>query len=139
MHGTAANRQTNWGVLAPVLANEGYCVLRSPSGIERTSRGRFPRPAVSHHSETAQGSCRTSSTTFSATGASKVDLIGHSQGTTVSAYYAKFLGGDTHVSKIVSIAPLWDGSRSARRKASGTGFRQRQLRHRTARRGRLLR
>ena len=47
---------------------------------------------------------------LSATGASKVDLIGHSQGTTVSAYYAKFLGGDEKVSKIVSIAPLWDGS-----------------------------
>ena len=48
-----------------------------------------------------------------ATGASKVDLIGHSQGTLMPEYYVKFLGGARHVKRYVSLAPLWHGTRAA--------------------------
>ena len=111
VHGTAANRQTNWGVLAPVLANEGYCVFALTFG-NRTDQ---PWPISAAGGLAPLGDSARQLSDFvddvlSATGASKVDLIGHSQGTTVSAYYVKFLGGDAKVSKIVSIAPLWDGS-----------------------------
>ncbi|MBT2263634.1 alpha/beta fold hydrolase [Rhodococcus erythropolis] len=111
VHGTAANRQTNWGVLAPVLANEGYCVFALTFG-NRTDQP-WPISAaggLAPLGDSAEQLAEFVDQVLSATGSSKVDLIGHSQGTTVSAYYAKFLGGDAKVSKIVSIAPLWDGS-----------------------------
>ena len=48
-----------------------------------------------------------------ATGARKVDLVGHSQGTLMPQYYVKFLGGARHVKRYISLAPLWHGTRSA--------------------------
>lgn len=111
VHGTAANRQTNWAVLAPVLANEGYCVFALTFG----NRSDLPWPlsaagGLAPLPESAQQLSDFVDGVLEATGASKVDLVGHSQGTTVSGYYAKFSGGDDKVSKIVSIAPLWNGS-----------------------------
>lgn len=47
-----------------------------------------------------------------ATGAQTVDIVGHSQGTYMPAYYLKELGGATKVTKYVSLAPLWKGTRS---------------------------
>lgn len=46
----------------------------------------------------------------SATGASKVDIVGHSQGAVMPQYYVKYLGGDRTVEKYVALAPLWDGT-----------------------------
>ncbi|MCJ0904555.1 triacylglycerol lipase [Rhodococcus sp. ARC_M6] len=111
VHGTAANRQTNWAVLAPVLANEGYCVFALTFG----NRTDLPWPisaagGMSPLPDSAQQLSAFVDSVLATTGASQVDLVGHSQGTTVSGYYAKFLGGDAKVSKIVSIAPLWEGS-----------------------------
>lgn len=111
VHGTAANRQTNWAVLAPILANEGYCVFALTFG----NRTDLPWPlsaagGLAHLPDSAQQLSTFVDDVLDATGASQVDLVGHSQGTTLSGYYAKFLGGDTKVSKIISIAPLWNGS-----------------------------
>ena len=44
------------------------------------------------------------------TGASKVDIIGHSQGTLMPTYYVKYLGGATKVYNYISLAPLWHGT-----------------------------
>ena len=45
-----------------------------------------------------------------ATGATKVDLVGHSQGTLMPAYYLKYLGGAKKVRNYISLAPLWHGT-----------------------------
>lgn len=46
---------------------------------------------------------------IAATGATKVDLVGHSQGTLMPDYYVKFLGGSRYVARYISLAPLWHG------------------------------
>ena len=48
-----------------------------------------------------------------ATGAAKVDIVGHSQGTLMPNYYVKFLGGAKFVKRYVSLAPLWHGTQVA--------------------------
>ncbi|MDI9919172.1 alpha/beta fold hydrolase [Rhodococcus sp. IEGM 1379] len=120
VHGTAANRQTNWAVLAPILANEGYCVFALTFGNNpdlpwplSAAGGLAPLP------DSAKQLSAFVDDVLESTGASRVDLIGHSQGTTLSGYYAKFLGGDAKVSKIVSIAPLWNGSEAGPPKGIG--------------------
>src|SRR5690606_17677107 len=45
-----------------------------------------------------------------ATGARKVDLVGHSEGTVVPQWYIKFLGGKKHVKRFVGIASAFKGT-----------------------------
>jgi triacylglycerol lipase len=47
---------------------------------------------------------------LAATGATKVDIVGHSQGTLMPDYYAKYLGGAAKVNAYISLAPLWHGT-----------------------------
>jgi triacylglycerol esterase/lipase EstA (alpha/beta hydrolase family) len=45
-----------------------------------------------------------------ATGAAKVDLVGHSQGGMMPRYYIDFLGGASSVAKLVALAPSNNGT-----------------------------
>lgn len=113
-HGTGGSQQTNWGAYVPLLKNEGYCVFALTYGA--LDDLPWPGPAVGGMGlieDSAAQFGRFVDKVLAATGASKVDVVGHSQGTVVPAYYAKVLGGRGKIDKQVSIAPAWRGSKAA--------------------------
>ncbi|WP_431044930.1 esterase/lipase family protein [Streptomyces sp. P1-3] len=107
-HGTFANTGANWVKLAPMLANEGYCVFAFNYGMNHLSLGR-----VGGLDDIA-GSARTMSAfvdrVLAATGAKKVDVVGHSQGGMMPHYYLKRLGGAAKVDTLVGVAPINHGT-----------------------------
>ena len=108
LHGTGENENV-WSTLGPRLAKEGYCVFALTYGV-------LPNGPLGNAG--GMDSMRRSASELddfiahvrSATGASKVDIVGHSQGALMPEYYVKFLGGNLTVAKYVSLAPLWDGT-----------------------------
>ncbi|MBO9524294.1 MAG: alpha/beta fold hydrolase [Nocardioidaceae bacterium] len=122
VHGTLGNRSTNWQTYGPLLHNNGYCVFAPTYGAT------FPLPYPGAFG--GLGDIRDSAAelgafidrVLAATGARKVDIVGHSQGTLMPNYYAKFLGGAAKIDKYVSLAPLWHGSASTSMGALTAGF-----------------
>jgi triacylglycerol esterase/lipase EstA (alpha/beta hydrolase family) len=102
VHGTFANMDDNWQAASPVLANHGYCVFAFNYG------GTSPSAAIQGTGDIAASAAQLSSfvnEVLAATGASKVDLVGHSQGGMMPRYYINFLGGAAKVDKLVAFAP----------------------------------
>ena len=110
VHGTFGNQATNWQTYGPLLKNNGYCVFA-------LTYGALPAP-YPVNALGGLGSMRTSAVelrTFvdrvlATTGAEQIDLLGHSQGTLMPAYYLKFLDGATKVRSYISLASLWHGT-----------------------------
>lgn len=116
VHGTFANRNNNWRTYAPLLANERYCVYAFTYGlVPETDLVKVGGMAPMQDS--ARQLARFIAKVRATTGAAKVDLIGHSQGTLMPNYYVKFLGGARFVKNYISLASLWHGTRA------GTPFR----------------
>jgi triacylglycerol lipase len=114
VHGLLGNKNTNWQTFAPLLANNGYCVYALTYGVTPGAPqplnqlgGLTPMQASAH--ELSAFVDRVLATT----GAEKVDILGHSEGTVVPDYYAKFLGGAAKIAKYVSLAPIWHGTNPA--------------------------
>lgn len=110
VHGTGGNRATNWQTYGPLLKNHGYCVFALTYGAH--TEDPYPISAVGGMKDmrfSARQLRRFVGRVLAATGAAKVDLVGHSQGTLMPNYYLKFLGGATKVERYISLAPLWHG------------------------------
>lgn len=114
VHGLSANQADNWGYVAPRLARAGYCVFsltygRSPLAPPPLSQvgGLVPME------QSAQELAAFVDRVRSATGAEKVDIVGHSEGSLMPNYYVKFLGGDRQVDRYVGMTPLWDGTETS--------------------------
>lgn len=111
VHGLGGNRNDNWQTYAPLLADNGYCVYALTYGV-------YPGDPVPLNQVGGRQPMETSATqlaafvhrVLAATGTRKVDIVGHSEGTQVPDYYAKFLGGAAKIDKYVSLAPLWHGT-----------------------------
>ncbi|WUD76170.1 alpha/beta fold hydrolase [Streptomyces sp. NBC_00510] len=107
VHGTLGNSIDNWLGLAPYLVKRGYCVYS-------LDYGQLPGVPLFY----GLGSITASSQqladyvdrVLAATGAGKVDIVGHSQGGMMPRYYMKFLGGAPKVNALVGIAPSNHGT-----------------------------
>jgi triacylglycerol lipase len=111
VHGTAGNRSTNWQTYGPLLKNNGYCVFALTYGVIPGSA--YPVSALGGMNDIASSAAELGTfidKVLAATGADKVDIVGHSQGTLMPDYYAKFLGGADKIGRYVSLAPLWHGT-----------------------------
>ncbi|HEY9243971.1 MAG TPA: alpha/beta fold hydrolase [Streptosporangiaceae bacterium] len=102
VHGTLANMNDNWQAASPILANHGYCVFAfnyggSSATADLQGTGDIAASAAQLATFVSQ--------VLAATGAAKVDLVGHSQGGMMPRYYLNFLGGAAKVNTFVALAP----------------------------------
>lgn len=106
VNGTFANQIDDYGALAPTLANEGYCVYTFAYGAPSSQVIQSVGPVAA----SAQTLAAYVHQVLGATGASQVDLVGHSQGGLLAEYYAKLLGGAASIHDLVALSPTTHGS-----------------------------
>jgi triacylglycerol esterase/lipase EstA (alpha/beta hydrolase family) len=109
-HGLGANQTVNWQTYSPLLANNGYCVFTLTYGAPATGVPIYQPAGLAPMEQSAAQLSAFVDKVLAATGAAKVDILGHSEGTLMPSYYVKFLGGASKVDKYVSLTPLWDGT-----------------------------
>ncbi|MFC4944530.1 esterase/lipase family protein [Pseudonocardia sp. GCM10023141] len=110
VHGLLASRSVNWQTMSPLLANAGYCVFALTYGrvteVAPLSHVGGLRAMESSAAELGAFVDRVRE----ATGADKIDLVGHSEGTVMPQYWLQFLGGAAQVDKYVAVTPLYRGT-----------------------------
>ncbi|WP_418960684.1 esterase/lipase family protein [Streptomyces tritici] len=106
VHGTFENRYVNWAGLAPRLKQQGYCVFATNHG----GSGSGPVAGTGDLALSAGQLAAFVDRVRSATGAAKVDLVGHSQGGMMPRHYIKSLGGAAKVDKLIALAPTNHGT-----------------------------
>src|SRR6476659_5307540 len=102
--GTFESMDKNWSTLSPHLKSAGYCVFALNYG---ETNGVYATAPVA---KSAQELAPFVDAVRSATGAKKVDLVGHSQGGMMPRYYMGFLGGAKYVHHLIGIAPSNHGT-----------------------------
>ncbi|MCW2898397.1 MAG: lipase [Streptosporangiaceae bacterium] len=114
VHGTVENMTYNWFSLSPLLAGKGYCVFAFNYGQEPGVHAGLPGSAqsggVGPVADSAKELARFVTRVRAATGSSKVDIVGHSQGGMMPRYFLKFLGGAKKVHTLVGLAPSNHGT-----------------------------
>ncbi|HEX3650521.1 MAG TPA: alpha/beta fold hydrolase, partial [Pseudonocardiaceae bacterium] len=104
--GTFSVMEDDFGALAPILANNGYCVFSMNYGGTKGSLVQAVGPAAT----SAQQIAALVTKVVQATGVSKVDLVGHSQGGMLGEYYLKVLHGAANVHAYVGLSPTTHGT-----------------------------
>jgi triacylglycerol esterase/lipase EstA (alpha/beta hydrolase family) len=114
VHGTLENMTFNWNALAPLLANDGYCVFALNYGQEAGrvigAPGSTPPGGTAKVESSAGQLSHFINRVLSATGAHRVDIVGHSQGGMMPRYYLRFLGGAAKVHRLVGLSPSNHGT-----------------------------
>src|SRR3954465_3736954 len=100
LHGTWMDRSISWNVIGPKLALDGYCVYSLDYGKRGTQKIEDSAHEVSAFIASV----------LAKTGASRVSIVGHSQGGMMPRWIIKFLGGATKIDDLVAIAPSNHGS-----------------------------
>ena len=117
VHGLGANMAQNWGYIAPALAGDGYCVFALTYGRKLDNPPPFDQPGgLVYMEESALELKAFIERVLAATGAARVDIVGHSEGSLMPNYYVKFLDSGADVPTVddyVGLTPLWDGTNVA--------------------------
>jgi triacylglycerol esterase/lipase EstA (alpha/beta hydrolase family) len=106
VHGTIENMISNWNALAPLLSNNGYCVFALNYG----SKPGVPVKALGPVARSAKELRAFVDRVLAATGAAKVDIVGHSQGGMMPRQYLRFEGGAAKVHTLVGRASANHGT-----------------------------
>ena len=116
VHGTWENAYDNWSALSPALKADGYCVFAPNLGrsdllnkggvISVLPNTNGTKPIESSADELAAVVAEVRA----ATGAQKVDLVGHSQGGLIARQFLKFNGGNSLVDNVVTLAATHHGT-----------------------------
>jgi triacylglycerol esterase/lipase EstA (alpha/beta hydrolase family) len=109
VHGTFEDMSDNWQALSPLLYDNGYCVFALNYGSYGGS-GQLGIYGTGDIAQSAQQLASFVTQVLAATGAGKVDLVGHSQGGMMPRYYLRFLGGGSKVHTLVGLAPSNHGT-----------------------------
>lgn len=105
VHGTTDRPAAAWNAGAPLFKNAGYCVFALSYGmIPGSTDGGLDKVENS-----AQQLADFVQKVLRATGAKKVNLVGHSQGGMMPFYYMNFLGGYKYVKNMAAISPSLRG------------------------------
>ncbi|MGI8461966.1 MAG: alpha/beta fold hydrolase [Solirubrobacterales bacterium] len=111
LHGLGANMSANWSYNSPRLADAGYCVFALTYGHSEKTMGWPYRPAGLQPMEESSKELKAFvRRVLDATGARRVDLVGHSEGTVMPRYYLERRGGVKFVKRFVALTPLWRGT-----------------------------
>jgi triacylglycerol lipase len=108
VHGLLATMGDNWAAMSPLLENNGFCVFAITYGRHE---GQPYFGGLTRMEESAKELDAFVDRVLKATGAKKIDLVGHSEGTVMPRWWMSFLGGAPLVDRYVMLTPLWDGTR----------------------------
>nr|WP_246098258.1 alpha/beta fold hydrolase [Rhodococcus spelaei] len=105
-HGSDASAYSDWSEIAPRLKDRGICVFALNYGGKAGGRSFGTEDMYLSAGQVADFTHRV----LAATGAAKVDLVGYSQGATVTRYFVNRLGGSAVVDQWVGLAsPSYGG------------------------------
>jgi triacylglycerol esterase/lipase EstA (alpha/beta hydrolase family) len=107
VNGTFTNQIISWNAFSPLLKNNGYCVYAFNYGgpLILGQIGAYGPVAASAGELKAKVD-----QVLAATGASKVDIVGWSQGGMMPRYYLKNLGGAAKVNQLIGLSPSNHGT-----------------------------
>jgi triacylglycerol esterase/lipase EstA (alpha/beta hydrolase family) len=100
VHGTFGDQKSLLDLLSSALERDGYCVYSFDYGNRATGRVEASARQLKRFVNRVLGS----------TGATRVSMVGHSQGGMMPRYYIKYLGGGRKVEDLVGLAPSNHGT-----------------------------
>ena len=110
VHGLGGSLGTNWATMAPLLKNNGFCVF----GLTYGAKPGLPLlGGLTRMEDSSAELASFVDRVLQSTGAEKVDLVGHSEGTVMPRWYLSFRGGAAKVDKFVQLTPIWNGTNLA--------------------------
>ncbi|MFW0793643.1 alpha/beta fold hydrolase [Gordonia sp. CPCC 205515] len=101
LHGTAMNQAANLAYLSPMLANAGYCVFSLTYGQTSWSGSVG---GLGNKDRSARQVGAFMDRVLAATGAAKVDFVGHSQGGAIAQLVSQLPGKAARIDTIVGLS-----------------------------------
>jgi triacylglycerol lipase len=111
VHGTFGDQKSLLDNLSLALKRDGFCVY----SLDYGNRGTGPIEDAAQQLKTFVAKV------LASTGASKVEMVGHSQGGMMPRYYIKNLGGGAYVRDLVGLAPSNHGTTLTQGGGAGSG------------------